>query len=86
MTNNKNSTRYYSDQHEKSVVKALGGRQTSNSGAGKFHKGDVVVGDTLIECKTSMTEKNSVSIKKRVDCKKQRGSICYAIIKLCSLY
>lgn len=63
--NNKESTRYYSDMHEKSVCKALGGNQTANSGANKFTKGDVIIPDVmLIECKTSMTEKNSVSIKK----------------------
>ena len=63
---NKESTRYYSDKHEKSVVNALGGRQNSNSGAGHFNKGDVVVenADLLVECKTTMTEKSSVSVKK----------------------
>lgn len=63
---NKNSTRYYSDKHEKSVCLALGAKQQSNSGAGKFNKGDVVIPDAgmLIECKTSMSEKQSVSIKK----------------------
>lgn len=66
MTKDKNTTRYYSDLHEKSVCKALGARQQPNSGAGKFNKGDVVVDNAslLIECKTSMTEKESVSVKK----------------------
>lgn len=32
----KQSTRYFSDKHEKSVCKALGAVQQSNSGAGKF--------------------------------------------------
>lgn len=64
--NNQNSTRYYSDMHEKSVCKALNGVQQSNSGAGKFNKGDVVIPSCglLIECKTSMTEKQSVSVKR----------------------
>lgn len=63
---NKSSTRYASDAHEKSVCKALNGIQTSNSGAGKFQKGDVIIKDAslLCECKTSLTEKKSVSIKK----------------------
>lgn len=63
---NKESTRYYSDRHEKSVCKALGGLQQSNSGAGLFKKGDVVVKDAslLVECKTCMTDKDSFSIKK----------------------
>lgn len=66
MTDNKESTRYYSDLHEKSVCRALGATQTPNSGAGKWKKGDVVhtASSTMIECKTSMTEKQSVSIKK----------------------
>lgn len=64
--NNKESTRYWSDIHEKSVCKALNATQQSNSGAGKFNKGDVVNREAslLIECKTTLTEKASVSIKK----------------------
>ena len=54
---NKDSTRYYSDKHEKSVIKALGGRQTSNSGANRFEKGDVIIDKAymLCECKCSMS-------------------------------
>ena len=60
------STRYYSDIHEKSVCKALNAVQCSNSGAGKFQKGDVIQKDAslLVECKTCMSDKNSFSIKK----------------------
>ena len=66
MTNNKEATRYYSNKQEQSVCKALGGIQTSNSGAAKFSAGDVIVKDAsmLIECKCSMTEKQSISLKK----------------------
>ena len=66
MTKNKNSTRYYSSQHEDSICKALGATKQSNSGAGHFRKGDVVHNEAsmLIEAKTTMTEKQSVSIKK----------------------
>lgn len=62
---NKESTRYYSDKHEKSVCKALNARQVSNSGAGRFTKGDAIqeYASLLIECKCSMTEKTSFSIK-----------------------
>ena len=65
-TKNKESTRYYSDMHEKSVCNALNATQTPNSGATLFKKGDCVQTDAslLIECKTSMFEKSSVSIKK----------------------
>lgn len=65
-TKNDECTRYYSDAHEKSVCKALNGRQNSNSGAGKFQKGDVTIPqcNLLIECKTVMKPKDSISIKK----------------------
>ena len=39
-TKNKEATRFYSDRHEKSICKALGAQQQSNSGAGHFRKGD----------------------------------------------
>lgn len=63
---NKESTRYFSDKHEKSVCKALGAKQTSNSGAGLFNKGDVILKEAsmLIECKTVMQPKESISVKK----------------------
>lgn len=62
---NKDSTRYYSNLHEESVSKALGGHRVSNSGAGHFNKGDVnIAGLMLVECKTSMAKKESFSIKK----------------------
>lgn len=66
MTNNKEATRYFSDIHESSVARALGGTKVANSGAGKFSGGDVIQKDAslLIECKTVMTEKQSVSVKK----------------------
>lgn len=63
---NKNATRFFSDAHEKSVCKALNAIQTPNSGATKFKKGDCIQLEVslLIECKTSIKEKDSVSIKK----------------------
>lgn len=59
-------TRYYSSIQEKAVAKLLEGRVTSNSGAGKFTGGDVIVREAslLIECKTSVSDKDSFSIKK----------------------
>ena len=57
-------TRFYSNRQEKKVAKVLGGKQQSNSGATTFNKGDVVVDDWLIECKTSTTEKQSFTIKR----------------------
>lgn len=63
---NKESTRYFSDLQEKTVAKMLGGQQTASSGSGHFDKSDVIVRDAnlSIECKTSMSEKASFSIKK----------------------
>jgi len=66
MNSNKDSTRYYSDAHEKSVCKALGATQQANSGAGHFDKGDVVQRDAsmMIECKCTMSPKDSISLKR----------------------
>ena len=66
MTKNKDATRYYSDRQEKSVAKVINGEQTSNSGAGRFRKGDVINqrASLLCECKCVMSEKSSISIKK----------------------
>lgn len=57
-------TRFYSDRQEKHIAKAVSGRQTANSGATAFSKGDVVTDMFLIEAKTCTTEKQSFSIKK----------------------
>lgn len=66
MNKNTDSTRYFSDAQEKSVCRLLEATQTLNSGAGKFKKGDCIQKDAslLIECKSVMTPKASVSIKK----------------------
>ena len=63
---NKESTRYYSDAQEKAVCKVTNSKQQPNSGASLFRKGDVVNREAsiLFECKTTMTEKDSFSIKK----------------------
>ena len=63
---NKEATRYASSVQEKRVAGKLGGKVSSNSGAGIFNKGDIVVEDAslLIECKTCMEPKKSFSIKK----------------------
>ena len=60
---NKEATRYASATQEKRVANKLGGKVSSNSGAGLFNKGDIVVEDAslLIECKTCMEPKKSFS-------------------------
>ena len=57
-------TRFYSNRQEKAVAKAIGGKQTSNSGATRFIKGDVNTDVCLVECKTCTTEQKTFSIKK----------------------
>lgn len=58
------STRDYSDKQEKAVADYLDGKKTPNSGATPFKKGDVILEDTIIECKTKTKETTSHSIKK----------------------
>ncbi len=66
MTKNKSSTRFASETQESRVAEKFDGRVCANSGAGKFFKSDVRVDSASmsIECKTSMTPKDSFSIKK----------------------
>ena len=57
-------SRFYSDRQEKHIAKVTHGKQTANSGATAFSKGDVRTDQFLIEAKTCMSEKQSFSIKK----------------------
>lgn len=57
-------TRYFSDIQEKSVAKKFDGKQTKNSGATPFQKGDILLENLLLECKTKMSPSESISIKK----------------------
>jgi hypothetical protein len=57
-------TRYYSKKQEDAVAKNLNGKRTPNSGATPFVKGDVLLDDWLLECKTCTKKQNSFSIKK----------------------
>ncbi len=58
------NTREYSSIQEHRVAKKLGGKVVANSGATRFNKGDVIVNNILIECKTCTKPKDSFSIKK----------------------
>lgn len=53
-----------SNKQESNVAKALGGRKTAASGATPFSKGDVIVGDCIIECKTKIREVGSFTVQK----------------------
>lgn len=57
-------TRFYSSRQEKKVAKAVGGKQTANSGATAFSKGDVRNDLFLLECKTHTEFRNSFTIKR----------------------
>lgn len=57
-------TRFYSNKQEKHVAKILGGKRVANSGATAFNKGDVILNDWLIECKTKTKESDSFTIKR----------------------
>ena len=57
------ANRFYSKNQEVRVAKIVGGKRTLNSGVTLFQKGDVETSDFLIECKTSIEEKKSFSIK-----------------------
>lgn len=57
------NTRKFSKAQESRVAKNLKGKKQANSGATPFFKGDVVTDDFCIECKTAVTEKQSMSIK-----------------------
>lgn len=60
----KHPTRYYSKKQEDTVASATSGRRNSNSGAGMWQKGDVTTDQFLLECKTRMTDSDSISVKK----------------------
>jgi hypothetical protein len=58
------STRYYSDKQEKQIAKAVGGKQTKNSGATTWEKGDILLDDWLLEAKTTTKAKDTFTIRK----------------------
>ena len=72
----KKPTRYYSNKQEKSVARAVGGRQTANSGATDFGgKSDILTEDFALECKTKMTASDSISIKKEWITKTEKEAV-----------
>ena len=74
----KKPTRYYSDKQEKSIAKAVGGRQTANSGATAYSKGDVTEGDRtgwLLEAKTCMKDQKSFTMQEEWFIKNRSESI-----------
>lgn len=57
------STREASYKQESGIAKRLGGKVVSNSGATHFNKGDISFKNILIDGKTVMSPKLSVSLR-----------------------
>lgn len=57
-------TRTRSSAQEKAVAKAVAGKQTPNSGATAWVKGDVLADQFLLECKTKMEPSKQITVKK----------------------
>ncbi len=60
----KTPTRVYSKTQENYVAQRFNGSRQLNSGATPFAKGDVLLDNWLIECKTKTEDSKSISIKK----------------------
>lgn len=58
------NTRAKSNQQEKRIAKAMGGKQVIGSGSTPFLKGDVVAGKLFIEAKTKMVPSQQITVKK----------------------
>ena len=68
-------TRFYSSKQEKQVAKAVGGKQTVNSGATAFSKGDVRTDLFLLECKTCVKPQKSFTVQKEWFGKNQEEAV-----------
>lgn len=53
-------------QQEERVARLFNGKRTPQSGGGKFVLGDVLAEDFFVECKTSVTVKDSYSVKREI--------------------
>ena len=62
--NEKLPTRYYSNKQEKAIAKKFEGKQTLNSGATPWQKGDVILDKFLLEAKTKTNSSKSMTIQK----------------------
>ena len=57
-------TRFYSSQQERRVAKAVNGKQTANSGATAWSKGDVTSDLVLLECKTHTAPREQMTVRR----------------------
>lgn len=51
---------------EERVARLFNGKRTPQSGGGRFVLGDVLAEDFFVECKTSVTVKDSYSVKREI--------------------
>ena len=58
-------TRYYSKRQEDQIAKRLNGARVKNSGATFGNPGDVLTDKFLLECKTKMSDAESITIQKQ---------------------
>jgi len=71
-------TRYFSNRQEKSIAKAVGGRQTANSGATAYSKGDITEGDRkgwLMEAKTCVKDQKTFTMREEWFTKNREESL-----------
>lgn len=71
-------------QQEERVARLFNGKRTPQSGGGKFVLGDVISEDFLVECKTSVTVKDSYSVKREIlkkadEQRREMGKELYAL-------
>lgn len=69
---------------EERVARLFTGKRTPQSGGGKFVLGDVISEDFLVECKTSVTVKDSYSVKREIlkkadEQRREMGKELYAL-------
>lgn len=71
-------------KQEERVARLFNGKRTPQSGGGKFILGDVLAEDFLVECKTSVTVKDSYSVRRDVlnkadEQRREMGKSFYAL-------
>lgn len=57
-------TRHYSKKQEDYVATKFNGTRTLNSGATPFQKGDILLDEFLLECKTKVKESETMTVHK----------------------
>lgn len=71
-------------KQENRIARMFGGKRTPQSGGGKFVLGDVISDEFLVECKTTITERETYPVRKEVlrkadEQRKEMGKEFYAL-------